>query len=308
MMIICLANGCRTWSRTFDWKSEYTLYTKDLQTNPTNIKLLNNLGKIYEQENDHERAVDYYRRAIQIQPADSRGPLNLANLYSKLGNYHDAERYYRQAIRTMPNGLINLNEDGSKGSGISFFNNFKTKNYELRDRTDSIGDDRISDDISNRDSNRYNNRYINANKRSIDNINLNNDHLSKSMFNKNVVHQSKQTDTLDHMVSTMQLRAALNLANLLSNNPLKQFEANRLYEQLIAIKPDHGATYLSWIESILKSNSSDLRTIKHVLVQLLHNAEHLDIDVLYNVSNFCCFLLFFCCYFLFIFCFLNIST
>ena len=104
---------------------------------------------------------------------------------------------------------ISLTEDNGS---ISFFNNFKN--------------------------------YLNS-KKLKDTNNLN-DEMHKNMFNKNVVH-FKQTDSSNYLVSTMQLRAALNLANLLSNNPLKTFEANRLYEQLIVLKPDHGATYLSWI-------------------------------------------------------------
>lgn len=255
MIIICLSFAYRTFLRTFDWKSEYTLYKKDLESNPKNVKLLNNLGKLYEQENNYDKAFDYYSKAIQIQPDDSRGALNSANLHSKLGNYQKAEQFYRQAIKTMP-VLINLNED----KGLSFSTKFR--NYKNFNQNSGLENQNFE----------------------FNQINLNNDeHLTKSMFNKNVINL-KQANTLEHFVSTMQLRAALNLANLLSNNPLKTFEANRLYEQLIHLKPDHGATYLSWIESILKSNSSDLRTIKHVLVQLLHNAKYLDVNILYNVS------------------------
>lgn len=234
-VLFCCLNAYRTWSRTFDWRSEQTLFEKDLQTNPMNVKLLNNLGRLYEKQDNYEKAFNYYQKAIRIEPADVRGALNCANLHSKLGNNVEAERYYKQAIQTMP-GLNNLNED----KGLLFINKFKTS---LNDNGD----------------------------------------LSKTMFNKNT-HHLKTTNTLEYMASTMQLRAALNLANLLSNNPLKTFEANRLYEQLITIKPNYGDTYFQWIESILKSNSSDLRSIKHVLVQLLDNSKQLDVNVLYNVS------------------------
>lgn len=269
VVLICLSYAYRTYMRTFDWRSEHSLYAKDLQTNPMNVKLLNNLGKLYEKENDHRKAFEYYERAIKIQPDDSRGSLNKAKLHSKLGNYQQAELFYRQAIQTMPGLLIGRSEE-KRASILKHYDALRSADF----KSGCAGNGALEGSDSREDCSR--DRSFRGS--------LNSDQSKRTFNNRNVVHL-RQTETTEHVVSTMQLRAALNLANLLSNNPLKTFEANRLYEQLILLKPDHGATYLSWIESILKSNSSDLRTIKHVLVQLLHNAERLDVNVLYNVST-----------------------
>ena len=63
MLIICLAYSYRTWTRTFDGRNEHTLYSKDLEMNPANVKLLNNLGKLNEQANANEKAFDYYLKS-----------------------------------------------------------------------------------------------------------------------------------------------------------------------------------------------------------------------------------------------------
>lgn len=87
-------------------------------------------------------------------------------------------------------------------------------------------------------------------------------------------------------VTPMQLRAAINLANLMSNNPLKKNEAIQLYERVIALKPDYGATYFSWIHNLLSHNSTDRGSVQSVLIRLIGNSRHLDCDLLYNVKRF----------------------
>ena len=195
---------------------ERTLFQADLRTHPSNVKLLNNLGKLEEASGDYSSALRLYNLATQSQPNDVRGWLNCANLHTKLGNYSLAENYYRKAIASLP----------------------------------ALYQPKPISQISSRTANRISSLH------------------------------SPTTGS----VSAMQLRAAINLANLLSNNPLKKNEATRLYERLVTLKPDWGQTYFDWIQNLLRGNSTDRNSVQRVFLRLINNARQLDCDLLYNVA------------------------
>jgi tetratricopeptide (TPR) repeat protein len=128
------------------------------------------------------------------------------------------------------------------------------------------------------------------------NTKLGNYQLAEHLYRKAIasfptLYQPKPPKTIESSsaafvsVTPMQLRAAINLANLMSNNPLKKDEANRLYERLVVLKPDFGATYFSWIHNLLSNNSTDRGSVQNVLIRLISNAPQLDCDLLYNVSR-----------------------
>lgn len=78
------------------------LFDSGLLVNPKNVKLLNNLGKIYESKGNSSLALNYYQKAISIHPDDVRGYLNLGNALVKLNRVSEAETAYRTAIGLVP--------------------------------------------------------------------------------------------------------------------------------------------------------------------------------------------------------------
>nr|XP_027194318.1 transmembrane and TPR repeat-containing protein CG4050-like [Dermatophagoides pteronyssinus] len=108
MLIIIFS--AKTFLRSYDWTNEFVLYESGLKVNPRNIKLLNNLGRLYEttitttktktKSNSIEIAIELYRKAISIEPTDLRSYLNLGNVYHK--HFNDtrmAEQIYRNALK-----------------------------------------------------------------------------------------------------------------------------------------------------------------------------------------------------------------
>ncbi|MBC8044016.1 MAG: tetratricopeptide repeat protein [Rhizobacter sp.] len=67
--------------------------------------LLNNIGNIYQEWRDSERAISYYHESLELKReiADEAGMAhtfnNLANEYTDLGKYAKARRYYLDALR-----------------------------------------------------------------------------------------------------------------------------------------------------------------------------------------------------------------
>lgn len=169
---------------------------------------------------------------------------NLGKLKESIGQHDEALLLYEQAIKVEPTDV--------RGWLNSANLNAKLENYQLAERLYRKAIDSFSGLYT-----------------------------SKSIRNKETPTAS--TASIGS-VTPMQLRAAINLANLLSSNPLKKEEATLLYERLIALKPDFGATYFSWIQNLLANNSTDRGSVQNVLLRLISNAPQLDCDLLYNVS------------------------
>ena len=58
----------------------------------------NNLGKIYLEEGEYEKAITEYKEIISIHPKSSKGYSNVGSIYASLGDFKRAEGYYKQSI------------------------------------------------------------------------------------------------------------------------------------------------------------------------------------------------------------------
>ena len=96
----------RTYQRCNDWKDEMSLFSADLKVNPNNIKLLNNVGRLYEKSSLLSESEQYFQRAIQVDPEHLRSYLNLGNLYMRIENYTAAEILYRQACQLVEDDFV----------------------------------------------------------------------------------------------------------------------------------------------------------------------------------------------------------
>ncbi|XP_074597816.1 protein O-mannosyl-transferase TMTC3-like [Brevipalpus obovatus] len=100
--IMLASDGLKTYNRCQVWRNEMTLFSHDLRIHPNNVKLLNNMGKIYESNGRINEAMELYRKVIRIQPDDVRGYLNQGKLLTKLSKFDEAESIYRQAMKLIP--------------------------------------------------------------------------------------------------------------------------------------------------------------------------------------------------------------
>ena len=75
---------------------------KAIKINPKHAEVLNNLGKL-EQETDHvQLAIDYFSRAINAKKDYAIAHLNLGTLYAKLKEKQKATDHLKEALRINP--------------------------------------------------------------------------------------------------------------------------------------------------------------------------------------------------------------
>ena len=82
---------------------------KQLEKDPDNIDLLNDLGVGYFLAGDYTNSVLVLKKAVTIKPDETKCLYNLANSYSELEQYEQAIQYYHDAIDQTPDHLPSLN-------------------------------------------------------------------------------------------------------------------------------------------------------------------------------------------------------
>ena len=112
----------KTVIRNYDWKNNYTLFSKDIRISKNSAKLNNALGgeiiaqalksgddQINEQE--FRRAVTHLNKAVDIHPTYKNAHLLLGNAHYHLDEFETAIRHYRRALAidaNYPDALNNL--------------------------------------------------------------------------------------------------------------------------------------------------------------------------------------------------------
>ena len=84
-------------------KEAQELYNKILEVNPNYSLAINNLGVIFEQIEDHQKAIDCYKKAIEINSSFPDAHNNLGVIFKKLGDNKKAIDCYKKAIEINPN-------------------------------------------------------------------------------------------------------------------------------------------------------------------------------------------------------------
>ncbi|XP_062856825.1 protein O-mannosyl-transferase TMTC3 [Trichomycterus rosablanca] len=102
MGVLLMTHAVKTFYRTWDWESEYTLFTSALKVNKNNAKLWNNVGHALENLNDYETALKYFLQATRVQPDDIGAHMNVGRTYKNLDRSKDAEEAYLVAKSLMP--------------------------------------------------------------------------------------------------------------------------------------------------------------------------------------------------------------
>ena len=78
-------------------------YEKAIAINPNYADAHNNLGIIYSDLGKNQKAKEYYDKAIVINPDYANAHNNLGNIFQKLGNLQKAKECYEKAIVINPN-------------------------------------------------------------------------------------------------------------------------------------------------------------------------------------------------------------
>jgi tetratricopeptide (TPR) repeat protein len=86
-----------TWRQGFVYKDKQTLWENTISKNRSAWMAYNNLGIIYYNQGQVDRAIASFRRAIELNPADPDPHNNLGIAYGKKGLYQDAYQEIKKA-------------------------------------------------------------------------------------------------------------------------------------------------------------------------------------------------------------------
>lgn len=87
----------KTRSRASEWKSEQSLYQSALRVCPNNAKVHYNIAK----KSDPTTAIAFYQHAIVLYPDYDAALMNLGNLYRDRADLEKAEFYLRRALKSI---------------------------------------------------------------------------------------------------------------------------------------------------------------------------------------------------------------
>ena len=79
------------------------LYRRVLEVNPNYAPAHNNLGVLFQQTGEHQKAKDCFEKALDIDPNYIEANNSLADIYSMVGKYLKAKSYYEKTIEINPN-------------------------------------------------------------------------------------------------------------------------------------------------------------------------------------------------------------
>lgn len=88
----------RCIGRIADWDSEHALFRSGVRVNPNNAKIFYNLGTVYLEMGEYEKAYAYNKEANKIQPHLPHILNNLGNACRHLERHEEAITYYKEAI------------------------------------------------------------------------------------------------------------------------------------------------------------------------------------------------------------------
>lgn len=99
MVLIVAALMIKSNIRTYDYESEYALYSAGLRVNPNNAKINYNVGKASFDRADFERAFKFGERANMLRPDHPATLNNLANACRRLNKHDLAIIYLKHALQ-----------------------------------------------------------------------------------------------------------------------------------------------------------------------------------------------------------------
>lgn len=94
-----------TIQRNSVWKNDITLFTDMANKSPQGNNLLANynLGILYAEKKDYQRAIYHYQKALAKAPNFWQARFNLANIYFRQKKYQQAAQQYQQVLLYNPN-------------------------------------------------------------------------------------------------------------------------------------------------------------------------------------------------------------
>jgi Flp pilus assembly protein TadD len=101
-VLLLVLLGITTFYQVRTWKDDLTLFSHAQAVTANNYVALNNLGLIYDQAGQTDKALELFTGALAIKPDFAEALNNLGNLMRKKGLVNDAIACYRRALNANP--------------------------------------------------------------------------------------------------------------------------------------------------------------------------------------------------------------
>ena len=99
-----------------------SLLKKTLDNNPSSIRILSNIGYIFQSLKDHKKAIKYYKRALNLNPEDYLVLFNIANCYEENLDWELAIDFYKKSLKINGNNPEANRALGSIYANLEEFN------------------------------------------------------------------------------------------------------------------------------------------------------------------------------------------
>jgi tetratricopeptide (TPR) repeat protein len=107
IILVLIGEGHATFMRNFTWRSEETLWIDVIEKYPDSFRGNHNLAKYYFEHNQEEKGIEGYKKALGLEAIHSKDEksttaLNLGIIYYNRGELEKAKSYYLQALTIDP--------------------------------------------------------------------------------------------------------------------------------------------------------------------------------------------------------------
>ncbi len=228
------------------WSEPLVFYTRTLRYSPDNPEMLNNLGNVYRDRGEYEKAVGLFGQAIALRSDYREAYNNLGVAYHKMGRLEDAIASFKKAMEISPDYTV-------------AYNNLSAVYQEMGKGDEVIASYRQILDADPENLQALNNLAVTlVNEGAYDEaialyekaIALNPDYPGA---HNNLGSVYEKTGRLDEAVASYRKASALdpgyedphfNLGNIYRKKKMFR-EAAASYKRAIALKPDHEAACIN---------------------------------------------------------------
>lgn len=89
-----------------DWDGAIDLFTAELEVDPSNAELYNNLGLCYANIGNDEKAEKNYLKSLELNPSIPQTYINIVDIYYKQRRFEEGINILSYAIEHLPNDLV----------------------------------------------------------------------------------------------------------------------------------------------------------------------------------------------------------
>ena len=99
--------------RAGNYQQAAKMYEQALKLDPYNVRILNYLGNVFQDQRVYDEAIEYYQKAIQLNPAFAGSYYHLATVFEATAQYDKAMQYYEKAVQYDPHFAGSYNNLGN---------------------------------------------------------------------------------------------------------------------------------------------------------------------------------------------------